>query len=81
MSMYRWVGVDEEGKKTTGKIDAKSEKEVKRLLRSQGIRPRRVIAPSIFEIDLNEWMVEKGFAAPFGQKELLNFHQATCDYD
>lgn len=73
MSMYRWVGVDQEGNKTSGKIDAKSEKEVKRLLRSQGIRPRRVIAPSIFEIDLNEWMVEKGLAAPFGQKELLNF--------
>lgn len=73
MSMYKWIGVDADGNKASGKIDARSPKEVKRLLRSQGIRPRRVIAPSIFELDLNEWMVEKGLASPFGAKELLNF--------
>lgn len=73
MSMYKYKGVDEDGKQVAGKIDARSSKEVKRLLRQQGIRPRKVIEPSIFEIDLQEWMVEKGLAAPFGAKELLNF--------
>lgn len=73
MSMYKWIGVDADGNKASGKVDARSPKEVKRILRTQGIRPRRVIAPSVFEIDINEWMVEKGLAAPFGNKELLNF--------
>lgn len=70
MPKFKWEGLSKDGKKVSGELDAKSDKEVKRSLRSQGIRTTRIIAPSILEFDLSEWLVEKGIASSFGQKEL-----------
>lgn len=70
MAKFKWEGLTKEGKKTSGELDAKSDKEVKRALRAQGIRTTKVIAPSFLEFDLAEWMVEKGIASSFGSKEL-----------
>lgn len=70
MPKFKWEGLNKEGKKLSGEMDAKTEKEVKRGLRSQGIRTTKIIPPSILEFDLGEWLVEKGIATSFGQQEL-----------
>lgn len=73
MGNWRWEGLDKNGKRSSGAIEAASEKEARRLLRSQGVRPQSVTPPSILEFDITEWMVEKGLAKPFGVKELSGF--------
>jgi type IV pilus assembly protein PilC len=73
MATYRFEGVTKDGKREMGTIQASSEKEVRKALRARGLRPKKITPPSILEFDLSEWMVEKGYAAPFGQKELLQF--------
>ena len=73
MANWKYEGFGKDGKKTEGTIEANSEKEVKKLLRGQGIRPKKVTPPSIFEIDLGMWMVEKGLAKPFSNADLARF--------
>ena len=73
MAQYKWDGLDKNGKRARGRIDATSHREARKLLRGQGIRPKKIQAPSILEFDLGEWMVDAGFAKPFGDKELGNF--------
>jgi type IV pilus assembly protein PilC len=73
MAMYKYFGLKDDGKKVQGEIDADSIKEAKKLLRRQGIRPSRLIAPSAMDIDLGQWMVDKGLASPFGLADLMRF--------
>lgn len=70
---YKYEGVNAEGRKVQGELDAKDERHLKRLLRRQGIRTKKVVAPSPFDVDLGMWMVEKGFVKPFGKDELNRF--------
>jgi type IV pilus assembly protein PilC len=70
---YKYIGVSADGRKVEGEIDAKDERHAKRLLRRQGIRARKMTAPSPLDIDLGVWLVDKGFAKPFGKKELNRF--------
>lgn len=71
--MFKYQGVNAEGKKVEGKIEGKDVSHVKRQLRRQGIKTRKIIAPSPLDIDLGLWMVEKGLAKPFGMAELNRF--------
>ncbi|EQC43380.1 type II secretion system F family protein [Bacteriovorax sp. Seq25_V] len=73
MGLWKWEGLDKNGKRASGQIEATTEKEVRRLLRGQGNRPKKITPPSILEFDLGQWMVEQGFASAFGTKELSNF--------
>lgn len=73
MGKWRWQGLDRNGKKSEGSLDAGSEKEARRLLRVQGFRVQTVTPPSFLEFDITEWMIEKGLAKPFGPKELCSF--------
>ncbi len=73
MAQYGWEGLNKDGKRDSGKVEASSEREARRLLRTQGVRPKKISPPSFLEFDIGEWMVDKGFAAPFGPKELTNF--------
>lgn len=73
MANWKYEGLNKDGKRVTGTVAATTEKEVRRILRNEKIRARKIIPPSILEFDLGDWMVEKGFAAPFGAKELSNF--------
>ncbi len=73
MAKYRWEGMDREGNRLSGIEDVKSEKDLRKLLRSQGIRPRKIIPPSFFDIDLNDWMATHGMAKSFGDAEILSF--------
>ncbi len=73
MGNWRFEAVNKEGRREAGTVQASNAKEVRRVLRSRGLRPKRVIAPSILEFDIGEWMVENGFAKPFGANELMRF--------
>lgn len=73
MPKFKYKGIREDGKKIESEIDAESLKEAKKLLRRQGIRPSRVDAPSPLDIDLGQWMVDKGLASAFGHAELMRF--------
>ena len=73
MSLWKWEGFDKEGKKARGQIQAKDERSARKGLRSNGIKVKSLIAPTLLEFDFNEWLLEKGLAVPFGQKELVLF--------
>lgn len=73
MGNWRYEGLNKEGKRETGILEAISSKDAKKQLRAKGIRPKKLIPPSLLEFDIGEWMVDKGFAAPFGAKELTQF--------
>ena len=48
---FKYEGVSAEGRKVQGEIEAKDDRHAKRLLRRQGIRARKVIAPNPLDID------------------------------
>jgi type IV pilus assembly protein PilC len=73
MGKFKYVGFKDDGKKLEGVIDAETLKEAKRNLRRQGIRPTKVTPPSALELDLGQWMVDKGISKPFGLVELMRF--------
>lgn len=70
---FKYKGITGEGKKVEGEIEGKDLRSVKRALRRQGIRVRKLTAPSILDLDLAMWMVDKGLAKPFGMDELNRF--------
>ena len=73
MPKYKYVGFTAQGKKVESTIEADSERDAKKLLRRQSIRTTKVTAPSFFEADLGQFLVDKGLARPFGQAELMRF--------
>lgn len=73
MANYTWEGLNKDGKRDSGKVEASSEREARRILRTQGVKPKKISPPSFLEFDIGEWMVDKGIAKPFGPKELTNF--------
>jgi len=73
MPNFGYIGVTKEGTKKVGKIQATSIKEARKLLRAQGLRPKKITPPSILEFDFNEWILDKGWAAPFTDKDLTHF--------
>lgn len=73
MPKFKYVGFTADGKKVENSIDANTLLDAKKLLRRQRIRATKIQAPSIFETDLGEFMVEKGLARPFGRVELMRF--------
>lgn len=73
MPNYKYVGRTPDGKKVQSSIDADSIIAAKKLLRRQNIRPSKIEAPSLFESDLGEMMVDLGIARAFGRAELMRF--------
>lgn len=73
MGIYKYEGVDSNNKKAIGQVEAASEKEVRKIMRAQNIRVKKIIPPTLLEFDLGLWMVEKGFAKSVGAKELGTF--------
>lgn len=73
MAKFKYVGFTADGKRVENTIDADSVRDAKKLLRRQNIRATKVIAPSIFEADLGQFLVDKGLARPFGRVELMRF--------
>ena len=73
MGIFKYEGVDANGKKIVGQLDASNEKEVRKALRGQNVRVKKIIPPTILEFDLGAWMVEKGFGSAISTKELGTF--------
>jgi type IV pilus assembly protein PilC len=73
MGMFKYEGVDANGKKIVGSLDAASEKDVRKALRNQNIRAKKIVAPSLMEFDLGAWMVDRGFATAVSTKQLCTF--------
>jgi type IV pilus assembly protein PilC len=73
MGTFNYEAVDTAGKVISGKLQASSEKEVRRLLRGQGLRVKKIVPPSFLEFDFGQWLVEKGFAKAFNTKSLALF--------
>ncbi len=73
MAKFKYTGMKDDGKRVEGMVDAETLKEAKRILRRQGVRPTKVIPPSALELDLGQWMVDKGLSKPFGLIELMRF--------
>lgn len=73
MGIWKWEGLDKNGKRATGQVDAINEKEARKLIRGLGVRARKITPPSILEFDFGQWMIDNGYAKSFGSKELMNF--------
>lgn len=73
MGKFKYTGMREDGKKVESEIDAETLKDAKKMLRRQGIRASRITPPSPFEIDLSQWLVDRGLSSAFGQQELMRF--------
>jgi type IV pilus assembly protein PilC len=73
MPNFSYVAIDKEGKKIEGKVMASSEKDARKILRGQGAKIKTLRPPTFLEMDLEEWMADKGLGGSFGNKELLNF--------
>lgn len=73
MPKFKYIGFTADGKKVESTIDADTPRDAKKLLRRQNIRATKVIAPSFFEADLGQFLVDRGLARPFGRVELMRF--------
>ncbi|MBP9681209.1 MAG: type II secretion system F family protein [Bacteriovorax sp.] len=73
MGIFKYEAVDVNGKKIVGQLEASSERDVRKALRLQGIRLKKVTPPSILEFDLGAWMVEKGLTQAVNTKVLCQF--------
>jgi type IV pilus assembly protein PilC len=73
MPKFKYVGFTADGKRVENTVEADTIRDAKKILKRQNIRTTKVVAPSFFEVDLGEFMVEKGLARPFGRVELMRF--------
>lgn len=73
MPKFKYVGFTADGKKVENSIEADTIRDAKKILRRQNIRTTKIVPPSFFEADLGQFMIEKGFARPFGRAELMRF--------
>jgi type IV pilus assembly protein PilC len=73
MPKFKYVGFTTDGKKVENTVEADTISDAKKILRRQKIRVTKVIPPSLFEVDLGQFMVDKGLARPFGRAELMRF--------
>lgn len=73
MPKFKYVGFSQDGKRVEDSVEADTIRDAKKILRRQNIRTTKIIAPSVFEIDLGEFMIDKGLARPFGRVELMRF--------
>ncbi|PIP88758.1 MAG: pilus assembly protein PilC [Bdellovibrionales bacterium CG22_combo_CG10-13_8_21_14_all_38_13] len=73
MANYGWEGLNKDGVRESGTVNAADEKEVRRTLRGRGVRVKKITPPSFLEFDIGEWLVARGFAKAFGPRELMTF--------
>jgi type IV pilus assembly protein PilC len=73
MGLYKWEGVNSAKKRISGEMEAKDIREVKKTLRRQGIRPRKIEEPSLADLDLGKLFVNMGLTKAFSHEELSRF--------
>jgi type IV pilus assembly protein PilC len=70
MAVFAYEGVQSDGKKVKGQLNAKSEAEVRVILRRKKIRPIRVKKPGLLEVDLNSIFSKGGGAGRIKENDL-----------
>jgi type IV pilus assembly protein PilC len=73
MGKFKYEGVNNKGKKVSGELEADHDRQVKRMLSRQGIKITKLDAPSPFDIDLGQFLVDKGIVQPFTREDLGRF--------
>ncbi len=73
MPKFKYVTFTNDGKRVEDAIQADSIKDARKILRRQNIRVAKITPPSVFDIDLNEMMVDAGIVKAFGRAELMRF--------
>ncbi len=71
MPEYKYEGVDKQGKRVKGQLNAATEGDLRVLLRGQGIRPVRIGAVSLVQRDLGS--IFKGGTSNITPEEVLHF--------
>lgn len=72
MPQFQYQGVDKQGKKVSGKLDAKNELELRMVLRGQGVRPVRIAKASALNTDLGS-LLRGGAIGTIGLEPLSVF--------
>lgn len=70
---FKYEGIGSGGKKVQGELEAKDERQLKRLLRRKGIKPKKIVAPNPLDVDLGVLLANLGIIKPFGRTELNRF--------
>lgn len=71
MAEYKYEGVDKQGKRIKGQLNAATEGDLRVLLRGQGIRPVRIAKASLAQRDLGAMLSGKG--TKVSPEEVLHF--------
>ena len=70
---FKYEAITKEGKKLSGEMEAQDLTEVKKMLRREGARATKIQAPTLLDIDLNEFLLSLMGAKTYGQKDLARF--------
>lgn len=73
MGIWTWQGIAKSGKRESGTVEAKTDKEARALIRAKGVKVKVLNPPSILDFDLGDWLSENGYVKQFGNDELLSF--------
>ena len=73
MAKFKYEGIDATGALVKGDVEAENEKDVRKYLRANNIRAKKISPPSLLEIDLNQWLLERGIGNSVPLKTLSLF--------
>lgn len=73
MAKFKYEGIDATGTLVKGDVEAENEKDVRKYLRANNIRAKKISPPSLLEIDLNQWLLERGIGNNVPLKTLSLF--------
>lgn len=58
MGIWTWQGIAKSGKRESGTVEAKTDKEARALIRAKGVKVKVLNPPSILDFDLGDWLSE-----------------------
>lgn len=73
MAQFQYAGIDRAGKKVNGTLDVLNEGELRMQLRSQGIRPTRIVKAGVLNTDIGMMMKGSGAKTSLSLEQLLYF--------
>lgn len=73
MGNWRWEGLNKDGKRDQGMVQASNEREARKTLRTQGVKVRKLAPPSILEFDIGEWLAENGIGGSIATVDIMRF--------
>lgn len=73
MAKFKYEGIDATGALVKGNVEAENEKDVRKYLRANNIRAKKISPPSLLEIDINQLLLERGIGNNVPLKTLSLF--------